>query len=83
MKETKKLKNFPFTVKGVIEKHIVDHHQGLSTNEINEIYTVFVFGVDEHRGGLYPISKTQFNAFSEEMNTRQQKLLYEEKTSAY
>ena len=44
-------------MKGVIEKHIVDHHQGLSTNEINEICTVFVFGVDEHREACIPSVK--------------------------
>lgn len=63
-------KTFSFTVKGVIEKHVDGHYQGLSANEINEICPALCFRCRPTQGGLYPISKTQFNALSDELNTR-------------
>lgn len=60
-------KFFPFEVKGVVEKHITDHHQGLSIQEIKEFVKNFN---PRNCDGLYSISKKQFDSLSEKLNTR-------------
>ena len=67
-------KNFPFTIKCVIEKVVENHHQGFSIDMINKICPGLNFQPKPTRGGLYPINKTQFNALSAEMSEEWKKL---------
>lgn len=61
-------KNFPFTIKCVIEKVVENYHQGFSADKINKICQGLNFKPMPTRGGLYPINKTQFDALSAEMS---------------
>lgn len=67
-------KNFPFTIKCVIEKVVENYHQGFSADKINKICPGLNFKPMPIRGGLYPINKIQFDTLSSEMSEGWKKL---------
>ena len=67
-------KNFPFTIKCVIEKVVKDHHQGFSADTINKLCVGLNFRSMPIRGGLYPINKIHFDTLSAKIDDEWGKL---------